>query len=188
MTWLKTAYNVKHTNTNTKKLIRNVTVINAWHFWSTNAEKCLISSLHISWFILCNLRWTAIMGLEAVLLNPATSSLKRNTQLSHNSRLFWTTYEKTEHLKTEALLPAWAGVKCMVVPVVLFSICRIPSIVKVLWKRINCCWHRRASLADFPLARKYKEEEEEGEGKQGEKAKRNHNNKLYKHDLRVRRG
>lgn len=45
-----------------------------------------------------------------------------------------------------------------------------------------------SSLADFPLARKYKEEEEEGEGNEGEKAKRNHNNKLYKHDLRVRHG
>lgn len=143
-------YNVKHTNTHTKKNICNVTVINAWHFWSTNAEKCLISFLHISWFILWNLRWTAIMGLEAVLLAllPAHS---RETHSYHTTAdCFELLMKKIEHLKTEALLPAWAGVKCMVVPVVLFSICRIPSIVKVLWKRINCCWHRRAASQIFP--------------------------------------
>ena len=51
----------------------------------------------------------------------------------------------------------------MVVPVVLFSICRIPSVVKVLWKRINCCWQRSPSLTDFPQARKDKDREVERE-------------------------
>lgn len=164
-TWCKT-----HTNLLDKE------TVNAWHFWSTNAEKHLISSLHICWFILCNLRWTAIMGLEAVLLNPEQPcyplTQEKHTVITQQQIVLNYLGKKTQHLKTQALLPAWAGVKCMVVPVVLFSICRIPSIVKVLWKRINCCWHRWASLADFPLARKYKEEEEKGEGKEGEKAKR----------------